>query len=476
MAVGQGLLDSREQGLERQQAAEMRPLQMQAAQLGLRTGLQAEADANAQRALQAAAQQSAAIRAAEMQAAQRELVSGVLGADKLRKFSVLYPEQAKALEKTLASLETEERRQFVSEAGQARAALENGDVDFAAAYLEERAAVREEADPERAKALRNFAQTARQNPFLAQNMLGAFIAADDPSKFAEADTALQSQGAAVRERFAKAGEAEAKEEIEKVNAENRRRVIDSELGLKRAQTAKYYKDMELDAQRLGFDREKFEAENARALRELDLKFDELPTALVPSVLKLSEEAVSSGMQAQQWDSIADKFAETNAVAGVPGAVSGTLKKWVGYDDDITVLRRQYMGMKAAGVAQNLPPGSASDKDIELASAGFPSEFSSPEKLAEFSRAMARIQRADENIKAARAEFLGRNKGAGIARGSFTVSGIQVQPGQTEADVMRRVGARHRFKTAPAAPAMPVQADETEQVMVPGRGMVTMMGR
>lgn len=467
MAVGQGLLDSREQGLQRQQAAEFRPLEMQAAQLKLRSGLAAEADENAARALEAAAQKSAALRAAEMQARQQELVSGVLSADKLRKFAVLYPEQGKALEKTLASLETEERRQFVSEAGQARAALEGGDPEAAAAFLEQRAAVREEADPERAKALRNFAETARTNPNLARNMLGAFIAADDPSKFAEADTALQSQDATVRERFAKAGEAEAKEDIEKINAENRQKVISSQLGLQRAQTSKLYKDMELEADRLGFEREKFKAENEQRLKEMELKFDEIPANLVPSVLKLSEEATSAGMQAQRWEDLAGRFSQfqgtmspgraalsgDRVTTGVVGAVAGTFKKWAGYDDDISMLRRQYLDMKAQGVMANLPPGAASDSDVALAAAGFPSDTNDPQKLAEFSAAMSRIRRADEAIKAARSEFIGRNKGAGIARGDLVIGGVAVQRGERESDVMKRVGALHRLRAAPAAPAM-----------------------
>jgi len=452
MQVGQGLLDAREQGLQRQQAAQMRPLQMQAAQLGLRTGLAAEADANAVRKLQADAQQSAAMRAAEMQARREELVSGVLSADKLRKFSILYPEQGKALEKTLESLSAEERRQFVSEAGQARAALEANDIDTATRFLEERATAREEVDPERAKALRNFAETARKNPFLARNMLGAFIAADDPTRFAESDTALQSQDAAVRERFAKAGEAEAKERIELVNAENRRKVIDSELGLQRAQTAKYYKDMDLDIQRLGFDREKFEAENARALKELDLKTQEIPTNLVPSVLKMSEESVASDMQADDWGSLASEFDKFEGGFGVSGTVatglqgdaSEVFKRVIGSDDAISVVRRRYLGMMAKGVVSNLPKGAASDADIALVKGGFPDDTSDPKKLARFSRAMENVERASARVKAARAEFLARNKGAGVARGNFSVGGVPVREGETEANVMKRIFAKQKL--------------------------------
>ena len=247
MAVGQGLLDAREQGLQRQQAAELRPLQMQQAQLAVRTGLAAEADANAARALQAAAAKSSAMAAAEKAAARQRLATEPLTVEALQRFTILYPEESKALEESMKRLSTDERRQFVSEAGQARAALESGNQDAAVAFLQGRAQARKEAgDVERADAMQRFAEQAKQNPVLARNMLAAFIASDDPEKFAENETKLLTQAGTVREGEAKAqvAEAQAQTAFEKIAAD---------LGLTKAQTAKYWADIQNDKRKMSLE-------------------------------------------------------------------------------------------------------------------------------------------------------------------------------------------------------------------------------
>lgn len=246
MAVGNGLLDARETGLQRQQAAEMRPLQMQQAQLQMRTGLAAEADANAARALQQAAAESAAMQAAEMQQRRQDLVNNPLTLDKLQKFTVLYPQEAKAMEDTLKRLSVDERRQFVSDAGQARAALDSGNVDAAVGFLTDRSKARREAgDIERADAMARLAEQAKTQPVLARNMLAAFIAADDPEKFAENETKLATQAATVREGEAKAGSAVSTAKITEAEAKNIVDKLAADLGLTKARAAEIWKNINL---------------------------------------------------------------------------------------------------------------------------------------------------------------------------------------------------------------------------------------
>jgi len=446
MAVGQGLLDAREQGLERQQAAQMRPIQMQGAQLGLRTGLAAEADANAARALQQAAMQSQAIRAARMQEDMQSYLASPTP-DAANKFFTQYPEHplAKQYDKVIAARTDAQKEQDFNALAQVTTALERKNPDAAISFLEDRSLKFAAAgDDEQAKAMKAAADMVRRDPQQSLAYMQGMLVRIAPS-IGKDITALRSVEADVRE-------AEAKAALADVNAINRQSEIASALGLQKAQAAKYYADMRNDAKRLDLDERKFAAETEQKLKEMEFKAGEIPTNLVPEVLSLGKEATAAGMQAQKWDDIAQKFDKAEGVEGAAGAVADTFKKWAGYDDDITMLRRQFLGLKASGVMANLPPGAASDTDVALASGEFPSEFGDKKKLAEFSRTMSRIQRADENIKAARAEFLARNKGAGVARVDFTVRGVPVRAGETEADAMRRVGAAYRFKNSPAAPA------------------------
>ena len=455
MVVGQGLLDARETGLQNQQAALERPIALQQSQLKLRTGLAAEADANAQRALAAAAQQSAAMRAAEMQAATQKYLQNPTP-EAANEFFTRFPEHplSKQYDKVIASRTEAQREQDFSRPMQVTSALEAGTPEgqeAAARYMDGEAEKFANIDEKQAEAFRQTAEMIRKDPKQTLAYLQGLQSKLAPS-LGKSLEELRSVDAKVREGVAKAGEAEAKERIELINAENRRKVIDSELGLQRAQTAKYYKDMDLDIQRLGFDREKFEAENARALKELDLKTQEIPTNLVPAVLKMSEESVASDMQADDWGSLASEFDKFEGGFGVIGTVatglqgdaSEVFKRVIGSDDAISVVRKRYLGMMAKGVVSNLPKGAASDADIALVKGGFPNDTSDPKKLARFSRAMENVERASARVKAARAEFLARNKGAGVARGNFSVGGISVREGETEANVMRRIFAKQKL--------------------------------
>lgn len=444
MQVGQGLLDSREQGLQRQQAAQMRPMEMQAAQLGLRQGLAAEADANVKRSMDQAMAQSAAIAAAKKQEAKQALMTQPLSTDALTKFSIMYPEEAKNLETTMARLSTEERRQRVGEAGQVRAALLGGNKDVAISFLKERADTYDQSDPskEKGNALRSLAQRIEENPIAAANMLGAVVAMEDPEKFAENVSKSMTLESDVRKT-------EAEADIANTNAEMRRSQIASALKLETAQAAKYYSDMRLDAKRLDLDERKFADESAARLKEMEFKANELPTNLVPSVLKMSDESVAADLQADDWGKMATEFrkfkggaglTEGTVATGLQGSLADTAMSVLGKSDGIRVLRKRYAGMVAKGVVSNLPQGAASDADIALVKGGFPEGTNDPQMLADFSQAMERVSRADAKVKGARAEFLARNKGAGVARGGFTVAGMPVQAGETEADVMRRVFA------------------------------------
>lgn len=443
MQVGQGLLDSREQGLQRQQAAQMRPLEMQAAQLGLRQGLAAEADANVKRSMEQAMAQSAAIAAAQKQEAKQALMTQPLSTEALTKFSIQYPEEAKNLETTMARLSTEERRQRVGEAGQVRAALLGGNKEAALSFLNERASAYDQSSgsKEKGDALRALAQRIEQNPIAAANMLGAVVAMEDPEKFTENVEKSMTLEPTIRKT-------EAEADIANTNAEMRRKQIASALKLETAQAAKYYNDMRIDSKRLDLDERKFADESAARLKEMEFKATDLPTNLVAPVLKMSDESVAANLQADDWGKLASEFDKFKGGLGIGDTVpTGTqgkanelINSVLGRQDAVSVLRRRYDGMVAKGVVANLPTGAASDKDIALVKGGFPEGTDDPKLLADFSRAMERVNRADAKVKGARAEFLARNRGAGLARGGFTVAGLPVQAGETETDVMRRVFA------------------------------------
>jgi hypothetical protein len=384
MQVGQGLLDAREQGLQNQQAAEMRPLQMQQAQLGLRTGLAAEADANAQRAMQQAAQHSQAIAAAQKAQARQELANSVLTTDKLQKFTILYPEEAKAMEESMKRLSVEERRQFVSEAGQARAALAGGSPDVAVSFLMDRSSAREEAgDTERAAALKRLAEQARENPTLAQNMLGAFIAADDPEKFAENETKLGVQESAIREAGSKADQAASQAKITDAQAQTAFEKIAADMGLTKAQAAKYWADIQIDKRKMGLEEMKGADAGAQAERGKPLEASAVKEI---GTLNASLDAL---------DSILERKSKIDT--GPVAAYANENAQVLGIDDPETTALRADLGNVVNEIINTLSGAAVSESEFARIRQGLP-QFSDNDKAfkAKVIATRGRVQRALDN--------------------------------------------------------------------------------
>ena len=67
-------------------------------------------------------------------------------------------------------------------------------------------------------------------------------------------------------------------------------------------------------------------------------------------------------------------------AGLKGQLGEEWKKLSGAEDALSQARMQFNRIKNTIAVQNLPPGVASDKDIELVMSGFPSDTSNFETV------------------------------------------------------------------------------------------------
>jgi len=71
---------------------------------------------------------------------------------------------------------------------------------------------------------------------------------------------------------------------------------------------------------------------------------------------------------------------------------------------------------------------ASDKDIEIAMAAFPTETTSPENIARFLRGMAKLQAYESAVNGAQAEWIQQNGTLGTSAEAMAVSGKTVAKG------------------------------------------------
>lgn len=149
-----------------------------------------------------------------------------------------------------------------------------------------------------------------------------------------------------------------------------------------------------------------------------LKFDLLERVETLSTKEQGflNEAINSAqdkeMQMSRMINLADRFEQ----AGMQGMKSGALAsledwfmKFAGTEDDFRLLKTEYDQVKNTGVMEALPPGIASDKDIEIAMRGWPGATANPEYLSAFLRGMAKMRAFEHAQQAHAARFLSRNR-------------------------------------------------------------------
>lgn len=120
----------------------------------------------------------------------------------------------------------------------------------------------------------------------------------------------------------------------------------------------------------------------------------------------TDEAIAAENNVAKFTSLAADIEKSNLSGGLlGGTVTEKLKELTGEQDAVSALRREYNAIKGSQVVNNLPPGAASDKDIELAMAGFPSDRANKQQLAGFLRGLSKIQRMNADLQNFKADYI-----------------------------------------------------------------------
>jgi hypothetical protein len=136
-----------------------------------------------------------------------------------------------------------------------------------------------------------------------------------------------------------------------------------------------------------------------------------PTYVGEAILEASDEYGKASGQAARAQSMAQNF-RANAdkmPRGLPGQIDAFVRKALGTEDELNLLRTDFIGFKNELMTGSLPPGVASDRDIALIQAGFPNDFSNPDLVAEFLDARARILAGKARFAAFKATYLSQNQ-------------------------------------------------------------------
>lgn len=192
-------------------------------------------------------------------------------------------------------------------------------------------------------------------------------------------------------------------------------------------------------ERIGLDRDKFNLDFDVKLQEL--KGKQGAPALSAGMEKTQAEGVANALSAQDLSTkalnLADAIRREGQWGGAATWLTSKAKDAAGFDGGMNALRREYVALRNKGVIEGLPPGVATDKDIELIKSGFPSENASQEVMANWLESFSRVQKGNALKEEAKAEWISNVGSLRNAPQDIEVMGKTIPSGMSFNDFIRK---------------------------------------
>lgn len=324
------------------------------------------------------------------------------------------------------------------------AALSGGQPNVAKSILETEALGYENAgDKTTADQMRTLAAMAETDPKGLLTISGLTLASTTPAQFKDVLGALgenQMLPEEINLKKAQTGKTseetkwlgpKTKAEIGKIEADTKQTEIENDwLPQEKTWNIENIKSQIGErSERLQLDRDVLETNT-------QLKFEELgqsQTKLSDGAIKVINEAVmdsaAASTQSQKLMGLASKFEKEGQAGGWWSSGWVGFKRITGFsNDDQSAMMRDYDRLINGEVLKALPPGPATDKDIEMAKKGFPPANADSTTITSFLRGMAKINEIDSAHKQMVAEWTSQNGQLGSSKRDIEVLGVRVPQG------------------------------------------------
>lgn len=266
---------------------------------------------------------------------------------------------------------------------------------------------------------------------------GTLLSAAVPDKFADTFKAIGSEARAdelqpgiVDKTRAEADKAATEAAMAPEIIQGNLAAQQAEIARKAAQTAIEEAQLALGWERLGLDKDALMTTTQLKLRELQ----QSGTAVTGASLDEMTKAVGSSQQSQALAERANDLASQIETSGARGGFGSGWAEWLktqtGNQDAVSALRTQYSRLTNSIAVKNLPPGSASDKDVAFALKGFPDAASPPAYIAQFLRGVAKLETLNALADDRKAAWISANGNLGTAKRDLQVGGVRVPAGTT----------------------------------------------
>ena len=193
------------------------------------------------------------------------------------------------------------------------------------------------------------------------------------------------------------------------------------------------------ASKLNLDRQTTEATVAEKMSSIQARLTDIPEGARKLINESATLASTSKQAATQYNDLARRIEAAEGGKGAVTTASEWFAKTLGQQDAWTQIRNEYTRVRNSVAIKSLPPGVATDKDIELALKGIPPENANAATLASFLRGSAKLQDIDSSINNAKTDWLSQNNGLLTrAKGTFIAGDYAAKPGETFNDFAQRI--------------------------------------
>jgi hypothetical protein len=395
--------------------------------------------------------------------------------DAARFASLLSPEQSKAFLPYMEGITKEQQQNTLTSTGQLLSALQVNPEVGIARLRESALAARNSGDEEDAALFEQYAEAAadpQRGPAVVFKALAARTAGIPGAKeFFEnidksASTARDEATAPAKQRqeLAAADKAEAEAKVkmetatddiakakaalefeqakatkEQVAAKYADPLAQASLNLNAAQIKNINSEIGTRAAKLNLDRQTMQATVAEKLSTIQNNLNQMPADTRKLVNESAVTAAASKQSADQYNDLAKRLDAAGGGFGAATSFADYLRKATGAQSPLTELRQEYTRIRNSAAIKSLPPGVATDKDIELALKGIPPENANASTMASFLRGMGNLQDIEASVANAKTDWLANNNGVLTrAKNTFQAGDYATKPGESFNDFTQRV--------------------------------------
>jgi len=395
--------------------------------------------------------------------------------DAARYASLLTPEQANAFRPFMEGISKERQQNTLKTTGQLLSALQTNPQVFISKAKENAISARNSGDEDDATLFEQMAEAAadpQRGPAVVFKSLAARTAGIPGAKeFYEnidkslSTARLEAQAPAeLRQKLAAADKEEAeamvkmrtapddiakaqaareyeqaKAKREQVAAQYAEPLAQGSLNLNAAQIKNINSEIGNRAAKLNLDRQTMQATVAEKLSTIQNNLNQMPADTRKLVNESAVTAAASKQSADQYNDLAKRLDAAGGGYGAFTSARDFLNKSFGTQNSMTQLRQEYTRIRNSAAIKSLPPGVATDKDIELALKGIPPENADASTMASFLRGMGKMQDIEASVANAKTDWLASNNGVLTrAKNTFQAGDYAAKPGESFNEFTQRV--------------------------------------